>query len=84
MTKHSYYAITAIHETTYYNQGEELHGLDWHILSGPHASHLEAEKAGRDQIGEVTNIIKQTQYKNLMIVSKSELRHFRIRLDAEI
>jgi hypothetical protein len=93
MAKASYYAVTATGQTSWYDRsGNQRHGMDWYILSGPCNSEEEAKTQGEAKIGPIFNqygmsdIYRETAHKNLHIVSKSRLREYRldqIALEAE-
>ena len=87
--KQTFYGITAHAQTTWYDvHGNQRHGMDWRIVSGPCDTRHQAGEQGREAIGDLrtevgTDIYKETEHKNFRVVSKSSLkREYRIDLDA--
>lgn len=90
-TKPTFYGITAHGQASWYDvHGNQRHGMDWYIVSGPCETRHQAGEQGRAAIGDIrtehgTDIYKETEHKNLRIVSASSLkREYRIDLDAII
>lgn len=82
--KPTFYGITAISQTSWYDiHGNQRHGMDWYIVSGPCDTRHQAGEQGRNAIGQSNgDIYKETEHKNLRVVSKSSLkREYRINLD---
>ena len=57
--------------------------LHWHVYSGPCASRAEAESQAIAKIGpnNAEDMEQKTLHRNLVVVSKSKLRAYRISLD---
>lgn len=88
-TPPTYYAITAVDQTSWYTrQGEQRFGLNWYIVAGPCPAPGEAELQGQNAIGPIYNeyqmadIYRETAHKNVHVVSKSRLNSYRIFLEA--
>lgn len=94
MAKASYYAVTATSQTSWYDRsGNQRYGMDWYILAGPYGSSEEAKTQGEEKIGPIFNeygmsdIYRETAYKNLQVVSKSQLKNYRLdpeQIDLEV
>lgn len=79
--KPAYFGITAFSQVQRYDRkGNERHGMNWHIISGPAPSIATARDKAYEYLGpRRDDIYIDTMYKNLTIVTRSELKQFRIK-----
>lgn len=83
--KATYFAITAVEQTSWYDRsGNQRHGMAWYAVSDPCSSREDAEKQAKKNIGPVVNqhgmsdIYAETAHKNMIVVSKSQLKQYRL------
>jgi hypothetical protein len=89
MSKPSYYGITMLEQKMVYTQKgvQQIIG-NWFILSGPHADKDVAKKNGEEEVERLyplnpvsPQLERATLLKNLTVVTKSELRQYRVEVD---
>lgn len=76
----TFYGITAHTQKAWYDiHGNQRIGMDWHIVSGPCETRHQAGEQARAAIGDIrtatgTDIERETEHKNLRVVSASALK----------
>lgn len=75
----TYYGVTYTEQKTVrYQHDRPVIRPDWYVVSGPCATKDEAEQKAIASFGDLRSFAANTRYKNLRMVSKSQLRNYGI------